>query len=230
MVAFPRQSLIRHLPLGGAALIGSAAAATFLLMPADLLESLVWHSGVAAVLPVAAPPLGDTARAVLAFGGGSLAAAVAWSALFLLFGAGGFLTGAKRREDGIPVVRRADAHPDAPPRRPLSAADLGLPMMAVAAPRVAEGDRPIPADLDLPLAAFDPNALLPVPMEPVRPVAPLAPPPVERIATFALPLAPQGPAPIGPADRAESNPAPTIEALLRRLEQGAGRRRHAIAR
>ncbi len=227
MVAFHRQSLIRHIPTAGALVVGVAAAASFLLMPVDALEALVWRSGVAALVPVAQPPLGATARAVLALGSGVLGAAVVWSALYLLFGSGGFLVTPKRREDGVPVVRRADAHPDAPPRRPLSAADLGLPMRAVVE---VEHEMPIPADLDQPLAAFDPHAMLPVPMAPVRPVAALAPPapPSERIDTFALPpvvVSPVEHAP--PAPRTSSEPV-SIEALLRRLEDGAGRR-HASA-
>ncbi|MCI1142294.1 hypothetical protein MOP88_08260 [Sphingomonas sp. WKB10] len=65
-----------------------------------------------------------TARAVLALAGGALAGAVIWSALFLLFGPGGLLAPRAASSDGVPVLRRADAHPDAPARRPLSAADL----------------------------------------------------------------------------------------------------------
>jgi hypothetical protein len=42
-------------------------------------------------------------------------------------------------------------------------------------------ERTIPVDLDLPLAAFDPKAILPVPMAPVRPVSPLAQPMVAPV-------------------------------------------------
>ncbi|MEG8025166.1 hypothetical protein QP162_13415 [Sphingomonas aurantiaca] len=97
----------------------------------ETLESLVWTTGVAALVPAAAPPLGMTARALLALGSGLLVAALLWSSLFLLFGPGGFLVRRAPREDGVPVIRRADAHPDAPPRKPMSAADLGTPMMEV---------------------------------------------------------------------------------------------------
>lgn len=239
MSAFTSQSLIRSLPLYGGVGVGVLAAIVVVAMPADTLESLVWNSGVAALLPVAAPPLGATARALLALGGGALFAAVSWAALYLLFGPGGFLVKPVRSE-GVPVIRRADAHPDAPARRPMSAADLGMPLMEVVMPAAPE--RPIPADLDLPLAAFDPAALLQVPMAPVPTVAPLvvadrAPKPTEafgppepeaapaRIETFDLaPLA----RPTRPAPPVAS--PPTIESLLRRLEQGAGRRTHAAAR
>ena len=259
MIALTRQTLIRSLPVYGAVVGGLIAAAAVLLASTDTLESAVWTTGVAALVPAAAPPLGTTARALLAVGSGALVAALLWSSLFLLFGPGGVFAKASPREDGVPVIRRADAHPDAPPRKPMSAADL-----------------------DQPLAAFDPHAILPVPMEPVRPVSPLAQvmvapvveaPSTARPDTFVTaPLvepiersveaadegavtdgiaedgiaedgvakdgaekdgvqrvgAPEinAPTPIARPARATDDPTspPTIEALLRRLEQGALRR------
>jgi hypothetical protein len=177
MVAYVRQKLMRALPLYGAVAGGVIAAIGVLLISTGTLETLVWTTGIAALVPVAAPPLGMTARVLLALGAGLLAAALLWSSLFLLFGPGGVFAKRAPREDGVPVIRRADAHPDAPPRKPMSAADLGTPMMEVGVGGSAGGardERTIPADLDQPLAAFDPKAILPVPMEPVRPVSPLA--------------------------------------------------------
>ncbi|MGR6328640.1 hypothetical protein ACU5AX_06225 [Sphingomonas sp. XXL09] len=240
-------------PVGGA-IAGGAVAALFLLVPGGTLEDWVWRSGVAALVPVAQPPLGTTARMVLALGTGCVAAAVSWSALFLLFGVGGVF-GRKDTpgEAGAPVLRRADAHPDAPSRRPLSAADLGAPLppptpasaevvdatpAAVVAealtqaveilpaplatspsPPVPPVERALPADLDQPLAAFHPEAVPDAPREPIRPVAPLRTPVAlgqgERIATVELPVRP------------ETNEPPSIEALLRRLEQGARRQARA---
>ena len=177
MIALTRQTLIRSLPVYGAVVGGLIAATAVLLASTETLESAVWTTGVAALVPAAAPPLGTTARALLAVGSGALVAALLWSSLFLLFGPGGVFAKASPREDGVPVIRRADAHPDAPPRKPMSAADLGTPMMEVgvgAGLNSARDEQTIPADLDQPLAAFDPNAIRPVPMEPVRPVSPLA--------------------------------------------------------
>ncbi len=173
MIANVRQGLIRKLPLYGAVAGGLIAVVVFLLMPTDTMETLVWTTGVAALVPVASPPLGMTARVLLALGSGVLVAALLWSSLFLLFGPGGVFAKRAPREDGVPVIRRADAHPDAPPRKPMSAADLGTPMMEVGV-GAARDETTIPADLDQPLAAFDPTAILPVPMEPVRPVSALA--------------------------------------------------------
>ncbi|RYD27614.1 MAG: hypothetical protein EOP89_04375 [Lysobacteraceae bacterium] len=78
-------------------------------------------------------------------------------------------------------------------------------------------ERAIPADLDLPLAAFHPDALPEVPREPVRPVLPLRPPalaaaePTPVPSESRQPVAP--PAPAGPSE------VPSIESLLDRLER-----------
>jgi hypothetical protein len=191
----------------------------------------------------------------------------------------------RRRDDGVPVVRRADAHPDAPPRRPMTAADLGTPMMEVTAANPVTLERSIPADLDQPLAAFDPHAILPVPMAPIRPVTPLVQaetPPVAPVApvedgervealadasvaidepveaatipiTVSEPVSPRvsvawsAPSSAPPSAGAVNGAArheprlvdaptpaaspspPSIESLLRRLEQGATRRRQATS-
>jgi hypothetical protein len=178
-------------------------------VPGAWLDSMVDGSGIAALVPAAAPPLGLTARALMALVLGAGGGLVVWSALYLLWGPGGLFD--RPAASDAPVVRRADAHPDAPPRKPLSAADLGTPPAPVAP------ERPIPVDLDQPLARFDPAAILPAPREPVRVPAPL---PIRR-------------EPLGPRERIESFPiappvdgdaAPSIEALLARLEQGARRR------
>lgn len=183
MVAHIRQNLIRALPLYGAVAGGVVMAAIVAMLSTETLENLVWTTGVAALVPAALPPLGLTARVLLALGSGLLVGALLWSSLFLLFGPGGLLAKRTPREDGVPVVRRADAHPDAPPRKPMSAADLGTPMMevGVGGSGGVRDERTIPADLDLPLAAFDPKAILPVPMAPVRPVSPLAQPMVAPV-------------------------------------------------
>jgi len=247
-----RGNLNRLVPIIGAITGGVIAAAGVMLSSGDALEALVSDTGIAALIPMAAPPLGATARAILALGAGVLVAAILWSSLYLLFGPGGVFAGTRPREDGVPVIRRADAHPDAPPRKPMSAADLGTPLMEVGVAGAADGaardERAIPADLDLPLAAYDPKAMRPVPMEPARPVAPLAQPtmvapviemsPTAEPETFVTaPVPPvvetsqsveevSAPTPIARPLRAQAEPTtpPTIETLLQRLEQGALRR------
>lgn len=218
MVRFSRQRLIQNLPTWGGGAAAALAALCVLVVPDWRLETAVSASGLSAVLPFAAPPLGLTARALLMVAAAVLTGAVVWSALFLVWGPGGALYRAP--EGDAPTVRRADAHPDAPPRRPMSAADLGVPPP----PSV----QPVPADLDQPLAAYHPGAIPDVPLEPIRAVPAMAavstpePEPEEvvaqdagpemtRIETFELtPMV----RPPRPASRDE-----TVEALLQRLER-----------
>lgn len=203
-----RAAMMRWIAPVGGAVAALAVAVLFVALPATVLEDWVWRSGLPSLIGAAEPPLGTTARAVLALAGGALAGAVTWSALFLLFGPGGLLAPRAASSDGVPVLRRADAHPDAPARRPLSAADLeddddtmfARPVTG-ASPPPPPVEQPIPADLDLPLAAFHPGALPPVPLTPVRPVPPLRVP--------AKPAAEEPAAPAAP---------PTIESLIDRLE------------
>ena len=206
-----RAAMMRWIAPVGGAVAALAVALLFVALPATVLEDWVWRSGLPSLIGAAEPPLGTTARAVLALAGGALAGAVTWSALFLLFGPGGLLAPRAASSDGVPVLRRADAHPDAPARRPLSAADLeddddtmfARPVTG-ASPPPPPVEQPIPADLDLPLAAFHPGALPPVPLTPVRPVPPLR-----------VPAKPAAEEPAAP---------PTIESLIDRLERVTRRR------
>ena len=169
-----------NLPIAPAGAIAAASltALVFVAMPASLLDSLVVASGAPSALGAAQPPLGWTARACLALLTGSAIGLIAWAALFLAVGPRRVLIRLpvrRPRAAGVPAVRRADAHPDAPPRPPILAErDLGTPFLDVHAP---EEERPLPVDLTTPLAAVDPRAILPVPREPVRPVPPSGRPP-----------------------------------------------------
>jgi hypothetical protein len=236
-----------------AAIIGVLTAAMFALIPTELLESMVVDSGVAAVLSAAEPPLGFTARAALVLLCGGGVAVLAWFALFLAFGGRAITLRRPAISSGnAPVLRRADAHPDAPARRPLFAnTDLGTPFLEVRARPVhldaAEiapmVERPLPVDLDEPLSAYDPTFLRatatpePVPNQPVPQPLPLPRrqtfDPSERFETFPLgpidaPVAEcRTPSPIARPDRpaeAMGDPSETIHALLDRLERVVGRR------
>ncbi|MEO5868165.1 MAG: hypothetical protein ABIQ19_13860, partial [Sphingomonas sp.] len=134
--------------------------------------------------------------------GGAMGSAV-WFTLFLSIGNRAIWADAANDASGerTPILRRADAHPDAPARRPLSALrDLGDPFFdpdatirislstdeserepAIAlAVDVASPEPPVergvPADLDQPLASFDPQA---IPDEPAN-WSP-APPPLASV-------------------------------------------------
>lgn len=202
MVAKPhRQRLIVPVaPLGGAAL-GLMTAIAFALIPGEILDRLVLRSGIAAIIAAAEPPLGMTARIVLALMGGGTITLLVWFALFLVLGSRTLMLGgdvAAQADpdtgDDVPVLRRADAHPDAPSRRPVFAnRDLGTPFLEVRARQATEGvdvsgavpaplpmlHAPVdlPGDLELPLSAFDPGAIgIPADPTPVPPCTTTPPP------------------------------------------------------
>jgi hypothetical protein len=174
----------RQMAAIGLLVVGLGVAALVATMPQASLDLLMWRLWLPQMLAAATPPIGATGRTLLAL----LAllpfvglAGVAW-----MIPAGGVRRPMRRAAAvaSAPAVRRSDAHPDAPPRRPIRAnEDLGAPLPIVTMPRtrrLPEPERPLPADLDQPLAAFDPIAVPDVPREPVRAVAPLvaAPAPV----------------------------------------------------
>ena len=206
-----RQRLTLSLaPLPAAPLVGVACAvltaALFALIPVATLETLIMRSGIAAVLAAAEPPLGSTARIALILVGSAFVGSVAWFGTFLAVGTRTLSFGGRRAEGAVPVLRRADAHPDAPARAPLFAArELGTPFLDIHAPQTTDdgveapsiapafdlpddqAPRPLPimrspidlpSDLDQPLAAYDPAAIPDVPMAPpAPPPAALAPRP-----------------------------------------------------
>lgn len=277
-LAFANRMKLNRWPVLVAGGAGLVVAGVMLAVPTAWLERGVIESGIAAIVSAAEPPLGTTARILVSLGGGIAVAAVILFGLNLLLGRaapGGAAAAGPRMS-----VRRADAHPDAPPRAPLLATrDLGVPFLDVRAP-VEDGvepeplvletpvaalplpppdapiapiappaERPIPTDLDLPMAAFDPAAVPDVPAQPVR-VPPLIRPtprpavleigerietfeltPVQRAAPSAMdeaPIATPEPDPV-PADPPITRPETdaTIHALLERLERGVGRRASA---
>ena len=206
----------------------------FLLMPSAVLEDLVVDSGIASFVTAAQPPLGMTAHFAIAFLVALVFGGVSWFGLFLLIGTRAVTIGRNAREDGVPILRRADAHPDAPPRRPVFAnRDLGTPFLEVTAdtpppmsaadamayaPRVIE-ERPIPADLDTPLATYrsplDPPLPAPAPLplgridEPVAAPTPIIAPlpavePVAALDTRPVRIVPESSAVVPPVE----DPAP----------------------
>ncbi|WP_213980548.1 hypothetical protein [Sphingomonas sp. dw_22] len=246
-----------NLPIAplAAIVLGALVALGVAAMPVAGLESLVMGSGLPAVLPAAEPPLGLTARAAMALLTGGFAAIFTWLAAFILIGTRSVTLGrapeASDEELPMPVLRRADAHPDAPPRPPLLATrDLGTPFLDVRAPDAKVGakvgesaaeakkpevpvEQPLPQDLEQPLAAFDPAAIRAVPMPPPIKLPPTrrAPqPPVfepsERFEVFELTPPVRKPAdplpPVEPLARPETEAS--VHALLERLERGVVRR------
>lgn len=251
-----------NLPIAplAAVVLGALAALGVAAMPVAGLESLVMDSGLPSIVAAAEPPLGMTARAAMAALTGGFVGLFAWLAVFILVGTRSVTLGSAPAISGdevpTPVLRRADAHPDAPPRPPLLATrDLGTPFLEVravdakASESRAEAEKTeslaepveqlLPRDLEQPLSAFDPDAILAVPMPPpikLPPVRRAAQPqvfaPNERFEVFELtpsvrkpapaytPIEPQAPA--EPIARPETEAS--VHALLERLENGVGRR------
>ena len=207
MVAFsdtPRLTLpIARMGAVGAALLAVLAC---VFVPTWRLEALVMRSGLPTQLAAAAPPLGWTARGALALASGVSTAIMAWVTLHLWVGRRQLrirLPVLARRAKVGPAVRRADAHPDAPPRAPILAqSEFGPTLTETQAEFDADQERSLPTDLATPLAAYASEATAPP-----RRAAPLAP--GERIETFAL------------SHEVPPEHAHSIESLLARLEQGA---------
>jgi len=124
-----------------AILMGGAVAFVSVAMPTPLFERLVVMSRLPLILPPAEPPLGFTARTLLAVVTGLCAFAATLIGLRLI---GGHPRPRRKLDpeegqaeflfvESEPMVReeklrlrRADSHPDAPPRRPIFAQeDLG---------------------------------------------------------------------------------------------------------
>jgi hypothetical protein len=225
-------------------LAGAAVMAVVgMLIPVGIFESITGATGISELVPATAAPLGDTARAIIAF----LFAAGTFAVLAALLlrrsvaappvsvqrkpvaapvdagsnqhrpsliamareRIGAFI--ASRREgpvvtdlSDLPKLRPSDAHPDAPPRKPISAhADFG----EVDAPEAMPISRPVAA---AEVAAEPVQAVLP---EPVVAAAPLAEP---------VAILPQL---VEPAVDTSS-----VAVLVDRLEAGVARRQEQIAR
>ncbi len=115
----------RAFDLGVAGFAAAAVAFVCFAMPADLLGGLIGRTPLPSLVPAAAPPLGATARLLLMVA----AAGLTFTLLVLALGALSRPTKPRRTALDVPRLRRADAHPDAPARRPILAGlDLGDPL------------------------------------------------------------------------------------------------------
>lgn len=137
MATRPFQDLTRGfgrnaLDMPVAALAGLAVAFVAFAMPGDLLTGLVESSGLPSLLAAAEPPLGFKARTGVGLAGGLAAFGLVF-VLLRLIDRTGFerpkpSIAVEEDEQEMPRLRRRDVHPDAPVRRPISAArDLGEP-------------------------------------------------------------------------------------------------------
>lgn len=119
------------LDLPMAALAALSVGFVAFAMPDALFTGAVQASGLPSLLPAAEPPLGTTARLAVVIAAAVAAFACTW---LLLRALGNMGSPRPRHREATEVeapplrLRRADAHPDAPLRRPLVAGlDLGEP-------------------------------------------------------------------------------------------------------
>jgi hypothetical protein len=115
------------------AISGLIVAALILMTPNPLFEAFIVKTGLPNLIDAAQPPLGAKARIVFALVAALAVTTGAWVALSII-------VGRKRREHDVAEyryrmseetkpLRRSDAHPDAPYRRPIMAGDdLGAPL------------------------------------------------------------------------------------------------------
>ncbi len=113
---------LRKAPIA-AAIAAAATIALVMAMPRSWVERAVFELYVDTVIPAAKLPLGDMAHAVVAFVAAALVAIVVF-AIARLIDFGRLLRRRRRMPElgqgdvASPRLRRADSHPDAPPRAP----------------------------------------------------------------------------------------------------------------
>lgn len=200
------------------------AAVATMFVPVTLLESVTGATGLSELVPAARAPLGDTARALIAFGTGAFTLSALTYLLLRFDGAAkqrpapapvaepsvpdwmmdeedekpGFADRLARfrmpalslpkmpwqhDEDAIteladlPKLRNGDAHPDAPPRRPLSATQdlpvLDLADVATEVTLAPAAEEPAAEEIGMQEPVAD-MAVAEMTPEPVAPAAPVA--------------------------------------------------------
>lgn len=141
------------LPVAGLAALAVAFAA--FTIPDAILDRAVEATGLSSVLSAAQPPLGTTARLLIAAAGALASFAGAFALLRWLdrFASRGSVSNQAVPSADTPRIHRADAHPDAPPRRPISAArDLGEPASPSRSPMAEPEAMPDTESVPAPLA------------------------------------------------------------------------------
>ena len=206
---------IRALAMAMGGAIVAAVATMFI--PAAVLEGITGSTGLSELVPATAAPLGDTARALFAFGAGAFTLAVLGFVLLRQDSAPvkaaivdpyapvpsdddavSFkdrlsriklpqMPWTKGDDDitelaDLPKLKNGDIHPDAPPRRPLSATQdlpvLDLAEIAVEEPVVADDEGTFEERavvVDAPVVEDAPVAAT----QPTQPVAPSVPQDIE---------------------------------------------------
>lgn len=140
---------------GLAALAALSAGFVAFAMPDALFSGLVATSRLPDFVPAAQPPLGETARLAASGAAALFTFAAVWALMALLGRRPAIRRPEAEPESETPRVRRADAHPDAPARRPLLARDLGEPLELEDFPQAPAADEPAFTEAEQrPLPAF----------------------------------------------------------------------------
>jgi hypothetical protein len=226
----------RAFDAGLAALAALSAGFVAFAMPDPVFSGLVETSRLPELVAAARPPLGDTARfaAVAAALTGTFAAV--WALMALLGRKPALREDAPEVAIQVPRQRRADAHPDAPPRPPLLARDLGEPLeLDEVAPEPAE-ETPLE---EAPFGEADHRPLpgFLIPQEPELETEPVAEAEIQAEAE-AEPVDPEPEAETVPiAELAARLPEaghepeesdPSLAQLVNRIEFGMSRKRQAL--
>jgi hypothetical protein len=163
----------RAFDLGLAGLAAVSAGFVAFAMPDALFAGLVEATRLPDFVAAAQPPLGQTARLAAV---GATAFATFGSVWGLMAALGRAPASAKPKaqpeaEAEAPRLRRADAHPDAPARRPLLARDLGEPLDLETLEEAPADEDPVAEACDRPLPGFlIPQAADPGPVAQWQPV------------------------------------------------------------
>jgi hypothetical protein len=261
----------RLLVPGLAVLAGIGVAAGIATAPGATLDAVIGRSHLADILPQAAAPIGVTGRSLIALAVGGLVAALGLLATLIPVRPAPYRRRADAHPDA-PVCRPLRPSEELDGALPIEAEETAeapllrretpdaVTLVAVESPIAEDEDfvgalpiapeppvppavQELPADLNQPLSAFDPDAIPASPLEPVRAVAPLTRlaevqmlPPLVAVASEQEPVAPAGdskivafalapercspdeePRTIAPVETGEE----TIGALVARLERVA---------
>ncbi len=280
---------------------GIVAGAATMFIPTSVLETLTGATGLSEIVPATAAPLGDTARALIAFGAGALTIAIL--VIMLLRRDGDEMAAARpaekpsemKRHEGnfadrvaslkdripqikipkmpwvkgeneirdlgdLPSLRGADAHPDAPARRPLLAnkdipveADAPRTMSAVPSGGIEQvSDAPVSqhsSDKDLPgepvqaMPAFEEVVQAAVQSAPAAEAASAAVPEETNKFEPQLPAAakteqqpataetiPSAPVSQDAPVKSESEAGPSLDAMIGQLQNAVSKRKQQLAK
>lgn len=213
----------RAFDAGLAALAALSAGFVAFAMPDPVFSGLVEASRLPDLVAAARPPLGDTARsaAIAAAALGTFTAV--WALMALLGRRPARPEAIPEPAIQVPRQRRADAHPDAPPRPPLLARDLGEPLEL---DEVAHGSaedtpfeeafeeadhRPLPGFLIAQEPELEPEPVAEAEAQPIESLEPAEPAEPE--------LEPEPVAEAGPEPEAQSVPIAELAARLPEAEQ-----------